>query len=304
MFCRSCGTQLRDDAAFCRSCGTPVRAAGAAEALPETPDETTTVPFAPQTAVPAPPAPGAYPVPPAPTASKAGPIAVAIAAVVVLVVAGLLLWQSGIIGKMLPSSKTASASGQSSEEASSTAATSTAGGGSAPTTDGAGASGSNLTDSESYKAIVDEWESLKTMRADYGEPYDRAKPGDGTGWLFAMWAKNIGNKNVSASTRAALATDAKQRLDAFTTARDRFAALAIASAYATSRAQVLDVYDKAIARADIYYRTAEYAVDHPTISKGNEPWRAIQKGSSGKASTEALFALLDAVDAYTAPTAP
>jgi hypothetical protein len=214
------------------------------------------------------------------------------------------VWQSGVINTMLgiPKPGTADARSKSSTTASSTAGNGV--GGSTSSTGPVTTTGGELSDADSYQAIVDEWSSIGTMRADYGEPTPGAASGVGSGWLYDTWAKTITSTKTSTSERQGLSDAATSWVDKFTTARDKFAALSISSTYQSDQQSIVAIYDLMIARADVYSRAADYAVDHPTVGK-NQPWRAIQRGQAGGTSSTAAWAALKAkLDAYTPPAAP
>lgn len=307
MFCRNCGTIVKEDAAFCGNCGSAVVAAPDPEAAehtaampvveqsPETPPA-----FAQQQAGPD---PFYAPAPVARASSTVVPIAIGAGVLVVLLVGGLVVWQTGLIGRILGRPKSATASSAASTTTSSTTDGSALGDQSAATSETEGSSTSALPDSESYDALTAEWDSMARLRADYGEVAPGEDLASATGWLYDTWSTSIGKKGAS-SARAQLRDDSKDWLDRFTTARDELAALDISSRYTSDRDSLVGIYDLLIARADIYYRTADYAVDNPSISKTNQPWRSVQKGSSGQDSTDALTALQGALASYTPPTAP
>jgi hypothetical protein len=306
VYCRSCGQQVNDSAVFCRGCGSRVLG---------TPDPgqvgvSSTLPSPPRQAE-----------PPASSSSSAHgalppqathePSTVVVVAIVMSVVTGLglggiALWRTGVADRFLKPPMTTAGPTKAGTANASTAATAServgvSGSISASAEPTRTAETPRPSDSESYSALLAEWDTISRLRADYGEPTAGAAKGVGTGWLYDTWSVRIGDRRVSVTARARLRDASKKWVDRFTKEKARFAALRLSSRYSRSRDQLSEIYDTMIARADLYYRTAAYAVDHPSTSKGNDPWRKVQRGASGNASGDALKALEGAVAAYETP---
>jgi hypothetical protein len=282
---------------------------GVTTAMPPQPYQPPPAAYAPQppadaypgyAASPAAPYPVAYPAPPAPPAKSPSmvPLMIGIGALIALAVAGFVLWQQGYLTKWIGGG--------------STAPTSTVGAGGKVTTptpppvqpttttplpeepDTAA-----LSDSESYDAIVAEWETITTLRAAFGEKF----PGDtkGTGWIYDTWSKQIGAKS-SRPARVALAAEATDWVDRLSAEQTRFTAVEISDRYASWKNDYIEIYALFIERAEVYAATSEYAIDNPTISKGNEPWRAVQDGKIG--GKRAASVVLEDLQHYIAEEVP
>ena len=314
MFCRSCGNQLGEDAAFCGACGTPVSKASAAPAIGTGPTLPLPVPLStplpkqatmpqPQATVPLPPAPPFQEQPlavaqvaavPAAPRSPVVPILAGVGALVVLAIAGVVLWQTGVLpGWLNMGSKTATSTVQPSVTASTTVEkppsdqTSVT-----PPPDGPVVA--TLSEADSLGAI----DSGYTTVTRFEDQFAAKK----TGWIWSVWSKKIGTRNDPAAL-SALADEAQSWVDDMTAKRDAFAALPISDTYATYKQDLLDIFDLMIERASVYYKTSAYAVDHPTKADGSQPWRAMQDGTvdGGKSSSQAAADVKAALAAFVLP---
>lgn len=307
MFCRSCGNQLADDAAFCGACGTPVSKAPAAPIAGPEPQtvrspEQATVPLpAPQATMPLPTAPPfaptkveAAPAVPIAPRSRVIPILVGVGALVVIAGAGVALWQTGVLpGWLNMGSKAATSTVQPSVTASPTVEKPPSGQTSVtPPPDGPVVT--TLSEADSLDAI----DSGYTTVTRFEDQFAAKK----TGWIWSVWSKKIDTRNDPA-TLSALADEAKSWVDDMTAKRDEFAALPISDTYATYKQDLLDIFDLMIERANVYYKTSAYAVDHPTRADGSQPWRAMQDGTvdGGKSSTQAAADVKAALAAFALP---
>jgi len=302
VFCRSCGNQLAEDAAFCGACGTPVVSALAA---PPAPTDTAPLPVPPpQTAQPvaypaaAPVAPYVAP-PPAPAAVPAArssmvPLLVTGGVLVALAVAGAALWTTGVLpGWLNIGSTTTTSTVQPSTTTSATVENPptdiTSG---TPPPDGPVVTA--LSDTDSLDAIDQRYTTVTRFEDQFA-----AKP---TGWIWSVWSKKIDTRNDPAAL-SSLADEAKSWVDDMSAKREEFAALAVSSAYQTYQQELLGIFDLMVERANIYYKTTAYAVDHPTKANGTQPWRAMQNGQvdGGKSSAQAAADVKAALAAFVLP---
>lgn len=328
MFCRNCGKVLDEGAAFCGSCGSRVEQA----AGPTGPEAAVTVPLQPvppvpeapipQATIPLPPAQSAYPAYP-PTAAappyaqpygapaeapvapaSKTPLLIGVGVLVAVAVAALVLWQTGVLpGWLNGGSKTPTSTVNVGVTTSTTGGPAVIDETTTPLPPPDEPPSTALPDSESYDALVNEWGTIVSLRAEFGEKF----PGEskGSGWIYDTWSRRIGAKSSRADRvdLAAEATDWARRIDA---EADRFAALEMSSAYSSSQDDLMGILAYLSERAHVYSATSEYAVDNPTISKNNEPWRAVQDGQLGgnRAASDVLKDLQDAAEAYVPPDAP
>src|SRR5450759_4405677 len=276
-FCRKCGTSLAEGAAFCRTCGTP-RASSASALADQTPAAPASgpAPIAAGAPVTAPIPAAAWSAPPtiqgaqaagAEKGTLAGRIGVAAAALLLIVViaaGGFFAWRTGLPDKLLPKGGGEVAAGSTVSTGESSGASS--GGTSGP-----------LSQKASYDALVAEWDGIRALSREYGEPTPGAASGIGTGYLYDTGAKRIGLRD--SSERVKTRDVAKEWVDRFTKARSTFADKGIAATHSTSKAELLAIYDLMIKRADVYYRTAAYAVDNPSVGS-KQPWRTVQSGEA------------------------
>ncbi len=310
MFCGNCGARLSPGDVFCASCGSPVSAA------PVAPTDIT-VPFdanaAAATTMEMPPVAYSPPsgeqyAPAAPVRSSSKvPILVAVA-IVVAAAAGVVGWwfvsSPGWNGGGIPPVKTTGNGG-----GTSTGATGTPTGTVQPPTEETttplpgGASATALSDPDSYDALISEWETITSMRAAFGEKLPGASKG--TGWIYDTWSRLIGNKG-DRQARVNLADEAASWQNRIETAAATFSALKISPAYQPYQADLMAIYNLLSERAWVYASTSDYAIDHPTVSKGNEPWRAVQEGKTGnlRAASDILSDLQHAIAEYVPPEAP
>jgi hypothetical protein len=236
----------------------------------------------------------ATPAVPAAPRSRAVPILVGVGTLVALAVAGFVLWQTGVLpGWLNMGSKTATLTVQPSVTVSSTVEKPPSDQTSiTPPQDGPVVT--TLSEADSLDAI----DSGYTTVTRFEDQFAAKK----TGWIWSVWSKKIDTRNDPAAL-SALADEAKSWVDDMTAKRDEFTALAISDTYATYKQDLLDIFDLMIERANVYYKTSAYAVDHPTKADGSQPWRAVQDGTvdGGKSSAQAAADVKAALAAFTLP---
>ena len=226
--------------------------------------------------------------------SSTVPLLVGAGVLVALAVAGAVLWTTGVLpGWLNVGSKTAISTVQPSVTPSTTVEN--------PETDST--SGTLPPDGPVVTALSDA-DSLDAIDSGYTtvtrfEDQFAAKP---TGWIWSVWSKKIDTRNDPAAL-SSLADEARSWVDDMTTKREDFAALAVSSTYQSYQQELLGIFELMIERANIYYKTTVYAVDHPTKADGTQPWRAMQNGSvdSGKSSAQAAADVKAALAAFVLP---
>ena len=226
--------------------------------------------------------------------SSTVPLLVGAGVLVALAVAGAVLWTTGVLpGWLNVGSKTATSTVQPSVTPSTTVEN--------PETDST--SGTLPPDGPVVTALSDA-DSLDAIDSGYTtvtrfEDQFAAKP---TGWIWSVWSKKIDTRNDPAAL-SSLADEARSWVDDMTTKREDFAALAVSSTYQSYQQELLGIFELMIERANIYYKTTAYAVDHPTKADGTQPWRAMQNGSvdSGKSSAQAAADVKAALAAFVLP---
>jgi hypothetical protein len=278
----------------------PVQQASETPAAPEppaVPSGTAALPAPPPVPLSAPPyqgQPEAYPAALAAPRSRMMPILIGVGVLVVLAVAALVLWQTGVLpGWLNIGSKAATSTVQPSVTPSTTVVNppvdSTSG---TPPPDGPVVT--TLSDADSLDAIDNGYTTVTRFEDQFA-----SKP---TGWIWSVWSKKIDTKNDPAAL-SSLADEAKSWVDDMTTKREEFAALAVSDTYQTYQQELLHIFDLMIERANIYYKTTAYAVDHPTKANGTQPWRAMQNGDidGGKSSAQAAADVKAALAAFVLP---
>ena len=241
--------------------------------------------------------PGAFEAFPAVAAAPRSPmvpILIGVGALVALTVAGLVLWQTGVLpGWLNIGSKTATSTVLPSVTTSTTVVN--------PPTDSTsdtpppdGPVVTALSDADSLDAINSGYTTVTRFEDQFA-----AKP---AGWIWSVWSKKIDTRNDPAAL-SSLADEAKSWVDDMTTKREEFAALAVSSTYVSYQQDLLGIFDLMVERANIYYKTTAYAVDHPTKANGTQPWRAMQNGQvdGGKSSAQAAADVKAALAAFVLP---